>query len=227
MALSLQAIRDYVRTHIDLDIEDLPDALLDVFVREGSKRVEKANPRWPFYEATWTFPTVAAQRDYPLSTVSTEINSIASVSADDRQLLWVGRDVYQELNPLNSTSSGKPKWYTWWADTLSLYPTPDAAYSLTMRGYRKPLDWVADGAGGIPDLPDELHNTVATWALSKSYNQQEDPELGGIYEGQFWRELDEFQKRIVQTPHPQPLVLNAQSSFAFAAPFPPRFDWQQ
>lgn len=225
MALSLQNIRDYVRSHLDLDTEDLPDALLDVFIREGSKRIEKANSRWPFYEKSWTFPTIAAQRDYAIASIATDIDQIAAVASDDQPLMWVGRDVYQALNPTNSMTQSKPKSFTWWGGSLSLFPTPDAAYTITVRGYRTPIDWVSQGAGAIPDLPDELHNTVAVWALGKSYNQQEDPELGAIYEGQFWRELDEFQKRIVETPHPQPLILNGHGAFTLA-PSLPRFDWQ-
>lgn len=225
MALTLSQIRDYVRLHLDLDDQDLPDGLIDIWVREGSKRVEKAAPRWPFYETIWTFSTVAAQRDYPFTSISSQIDQIAGVSAQDRMLQWVGPDLYQVLNPLNSTTTSAPKAYSWWNDTLSLFPTPDTTYSLSVHGYRQPDDWVSLGAGGTPDLPDELHNTVALWAVAKAYAQQEDPELGQIYQQQFADELTEFKRRIAETPHPQPLILGDEPSRRRKL-FPLRFDWQ-
>lgn len=227
MALTLDDIRTFVRAHLDLDTEDLPNSVLDVFIREGSKRIERAAPRWPFYAKTWTLTTVGGQRDYAFSAIATDVDQIAAISRDDMPLSWVGADVYDIVNPTNTLGSGKPVRYTWWGTTLSLHPTPDAAYALTVRGYRTPTDWVAAGAGANPDLPDELHNTVATWALAKAYTQQEDPELGSVYERQFAEELAEFKRRIDSTPLPQPLVLNGTAtSRMWPAPWPPRFDWQ-
>lgn len=211
MALSLEQIRSFVRGHLDLDTDDLPDVVLDVFIREGSKRVEKAAARWPFYETTWSLDTVAGQRSYAFTSIGADIDQISSIQRDDAVMRWIGPDLYNVRNPLDSTSQSKPCEYAIWASTLYLTPTPDATYTLTIRGYRQPNDWVAEGAGGEPDLPDELHNTVATWALSKAYVQQEDPELGSYYERQFVDELNEYKRRIVETPHPQPLVLGGES----------------
>lgn len=226
MALSLDQIRTYVRTHIDLDDEDLPDSLLDLFIREGSKRIEKASSRWPFYESAWTLATVAGQRDYPFSAIGTDLDQIAAVAHDQAPLEYIGSDLYSILNPVSATSQSRPQRFAWWNSTLSLWPTPDAAYTLYIRGYRKPTDWVSNGAGAQPDLPDELHNTVATWALAKAYIQQEDPELGQLYERQFVDELTEFKRRIAETPHPQPLVLNA-TPMSRQGPFGRmRFDWE-
>lgn len=42
MAMTLQQMRDYIRLHLDLDEDDLPNTLIDIFIREGSKRVERA-----------------------------------------------------------------------------------------------------------------------------------------------------------------------------------------
>jgi|SRR5688500_6280630 len=226
MALTLDQIRTFVRSHLDLDVEDMPDALIDVFIREGSKRVEKASSRWPFYENVWTFTTVQGQRSYPFATIGVDLDQISAVQSDDRLLEWVGTDLYTVLNPSNTTTTSKPTQYAWWADVLYLVPTPDAAYTLTVYGYRTPIDWVANGAGATPDLPDEMHNTVATWALAKCYAQQEDPELASVYERQFADELTEFKRRIAETPHPQPLVLNSQR-MSQRSPFGRmRYDWE-
>lgn len=211
MALNLQQIRDYVRNHIELEIDDLPDSVLDVFIREGSKRVEKAETRWPFYEESWTLTTAIGTRNYALTgavPTATAVDQLTNVQGPKWNLVWIGREQYDVLNPPDFTSQSEPTHVALWDSELWLSPTPDAAYTLTLRGYRKPTDWVANGAAAQPDLPDELHNTVATWALSRAYAQQDDPELAAVYERQFGEELNEFRRRIVETPHLQPVILN-------------------
>lgn len=209
MAMTLQGIRDFVRTHLDLEVDDLPDDILDTFIRDGSKRIERAMVRWPFYEKTWIFATVSGSSDYPKSGIAADIDEISFMEiADNRSpLQWLSMDELQTLQRLRPTTS-RPYYFAEWQDTFSLFPTPDIAYGVVLRGYRVPHDWVADGAGGTPDMPDELHNTVATFALSKSYAQQEDPELSSFYERQFNDELQTYMRRISVMPLSQPLVLN-------------------
>lgn len=212
MALSLDDIRTFIRSHLDLDTDDLPDALVDVFIREGSKRVEKAHTRWPFYEATWPLTTVAGTASYAYASIDSTLDQIAAVSGADFELQWIGYDLYTANTQVLSNASGKPRFYSTWGSKLYLAPKPDAAYALTVRGYRKASDWMAGGAGALPDLPDELHNTVALWALAKAYAQQEDPEMASYYERQYIDELNGFMRRIVETPHAQPLVMGGTSS---------------
>lgn len=226
MALNLQQIRDYVRVHLDVEIEDLPDAVLDIFIREGSKRIERAEDRWPFYEATFPLATVAAQRDYAFTDISATLESIHSIRGEQWELKNLGVDQGDRRWPRNIQQTAEPSHFAVWNKTLRLYPDPDLTYNLIIRGYRKPDDWVDEGAGAEPDMPDELHNTVALWALSRAYNQQEDPELGGIYERLFSDELNEFRRRIAaEETRPQPLVLNSQTRVPLL-PYRMRYDWE-
>lgn len=230
MALTLQQIRDYVRLHLDLEIEDLPDQVLDFFIREGTRRIERAEPRWPFYEQSYQLTQLTGVESILKSTVGADLDQITAIVHNDPlkhvPLVWVGFDAFQELRSQRA-AQGRPRFFAEQAGLLFFFPTPDIDYDFTVFGYRKPLDWVADGAGGVPDMPDELHNTIAVWAVSKAYAQQEDPELASLYERQFADELNEFRRRLVITPHNQPLVLNGG-----AAPDPtrnlvrPRFDWE-
>jgi len=229
VALSLQQIRDYVRAALDLEIEDMPDVLLDMYIREGSKRIERAEPRWPFYEVLTSWPlTVNPFLAYPLTSIVANLDQVASISLENfGPLKWVGADVYSELQAQSPDAAGRPVYYTQWGVNLLFHPTVDATYNTIVRGYRSATDWVAAGAGEQPDMPDELHNTVATWALSKAYAQQEDPELSALYERQFADELNEFRRRLLVTPPQQPLVLNGgalrnDNNMLMR----PRFDWE-
>lgn len=227
MALNLQQIRDYVRVHLDIEIEDLPDTVLDIFIREGSKRIERAEDRWPFYEKVFPLTTVAAQRDYVFATdIAEDLESVHGIRGEQWEMRNLGVDQGDMRWPRNISQTGEPSHFAVWNKTLRLYPDPDGAYDLLIRGYRKPLDWVTTGAGESPDLPDELHNTVALWALSRAYNQQEDPELGAVYERMFSDELNEFRRRIAaEETRPQPLVLNSRVRVPLL-PYRMRYDWE-
>jgi len=166
--------------------------------------------RWPFYEQTYPLALVTGQSSYPISTIGGDLDQVESIVVDDRRLplMWIGMD---ELNQLQITQSGlsaRPVYFSQWGDSIYMFPTPDQAYGLTVRGYRRAQDWIANGAGAEPDLPDELHNTIATFALAKAYAQQEDPELSALYERQFSDELQEYMRHLSITPYSQPLVLN-------------------
>lgn len=226
MSLTLQQIRDFVRTHLDIEVEDLPDVVLDVFIREGSKRIERAEDRWPFYEASFPLSTVAAQSDYAFASISPTLDSIHGIRGEQWELKFLGVDEGDRRWPRNIDQTSEPSHFGVWGQTLRLYPVPDGVYDLILRGYRKATDWVATGAGASPDLPDELHNTVALWALSKAYNQQEDPELGAVYERMFSDELGEFRRRLAANDtRPQPIVLNSHPAVPLL-PYRMRYDWE-
>lgn len=222
--MNLQQIRDFVRGHMDIEAEDLPDAVLDVMIREGSKRVERAENRWPFYAKRWTYDTAAGVDEIDFSLIGSDVDTIQSVKGPRWNLTYVGLDYADARWPENVLSESEPT--HWSADyrTIYLWPTPNQAYTLTLRGYRKPIDWVANGAGAEPDLPNDLHNTVAMWALARAYEQQDDPEMASIFERKFADEINLFRRRINDAPPAQPLVLNGRSTPG--DPLRLRFDWE-
>ncbi len=225
MAMNLQQIRDYVRSHLDIEVEDLPDILIDVMIREGSKRIERAEERWPFYETQYDLQTVAGQRDYPFADIDVNLREIHGIRGEQWELRWIGVDTGDKRWSRNLQQTSEPSHYTVWNETLRLYPDPDGAYDMIVRAYRAPTDWVSQGAGAEPDMPDELHNTVAMWALSRAYYQQEDLELGAIYERLFADELGEFRRRIASTPLAQPLIANSSPNVPLL-PVRMRYDWE-
>jgi hypothetical protein len=231
MALSLQQIRDYVRLHLDLEVEDLPDVVIDTFAREGSRRIERAEPRWPFYEVTYPLTLIANASSVVKNDIATDLDQISSINHTPAvafpPLVWVGHETINDQLSMRPGALGRPMYFSEWAGSILFYPAADIEYTFNVNGYKQPADWVADGAGGVPDMPDELHNTVALWCMSKAYYQQEDDVLGATFERQFSDELNEFRRRLVITPYAQPLVIgggtppDAMQRFAR-----PRFDWE-
>lgn len=223
--MDLQAIRDFVRTHMDLDTEDLPDTMLDTFCREASRKVERAEKRWPMYEAAWTLATEAGISTFDISALDPEVREISSVTTPTQRLRWLGPDE-ASTGFLNDATRNEPRAWSLWGSTLTVFPIPDKVHTLTILGYRQPKDWVADGAGAEPDMHSDLHLTVATWVLSRAYAQQEDMELAAYFAQAFDNELETFRRRFVDTPAPQPLILGR--GRAATAPFGRlRYDWEQ
>jgi hypothetical protein len=220
--MNLQEIRDYVRNHLDLELEDLPDPVVDVFIREGSRKVEYSEQRWPFYEDIVTWSTIAGGASTPFADISPTLRRISAiVHADNRALQWISTEAAADR--FNAEQTGRPTHYGEWGENLLLFPTPDEALAVTIYGYRKQTDWTAGGAGAEPDLPEELHNTVALWALHRAYAQQEDPEMAGLYRNIFDQELNEFGRRMTEMPLTRPLVMNRTRRRPRSRP---RFDWE-
>ena len=69
MAITLTTLRSQVRDMADLDETDLSDAVIDQFAREGFQRIYALERRWPILQETYTFNTVANQREYTISTI--------------------------------------------------------------------------------------------------------------------------------------------------------------
>jgi hypothetical protein len=221
VALSLQQIRDFVRSHLDIEEEDLPDAVLDVFINEGFQRCYRAERRWPFYLSRWTLNTVADTESYDLDDLDA-LGEITAIKGERYNLEWVGQAAADYAWPATSTSTSEPTHFQVEHRTLFLHPTPNDAYALTIKGYRTPT--AMSTAGSEPDIDEDLHNTIATWALSRAYAQQDDPEMSSMFERQFADELNLFRRRLNSTPMQQPIVLGGGSGVG--SPSRLRYDWE-
>lgn len=227
--MTLQEIRNFVRTHMDLDSTELPDSMLDVFIRDGSKRIERHRNRWPFYESSWTLPTVAGTASYatdaaPFVTAGNVMRDITEIRTPTLLLQWLGLDDAHRRFPLSNTGTGTPLYFTKYATSLTMHPTPGSALSYTVVGYREPADWMATGAGATPDMPADLHHTLALWALGRSYAQQEDTDLGQFYLEMHQDELERFARSLETMPPSQPLVLNGRVMSSWTDRL--RYDWE-
>ena len=66
-------MRDHVRNVVDITSNDISDATMNTFIREGYDIIVYSEKRWPFYEVAVTFNTVASQKDYSASDVGTNL----------------------------------------------------------------------------------------------------------------------------------------------------------
>jgi len=219
---------------LDIAEGDIPNSVLDTFIAQGFDAIVYSEKRWPHFEIATTFSTVVGQSDYTLSTVGAGITQgmreIFSLRTDDQICQYVGRDLADYNYPLNAPSSGSPTHWSWWDDTVRLYPTPNEVETIYVRGVRNPTDFPAtmDGSPSDlnvqPDLPAPFHPLLAIYAASRAYLQQEDPTMAAQYDRQFQVELDNLARRFADTPAPQPMMLNRRQRNVNDFVYPKRYE---
>lgn len=209
MAYTLQEFRDLVRAQLDTDSDDLTDALLNVWVREGWRLCVNRNRRWPFYRSSWSVAVTPSVGVYAFGDLGSPGNDVGEIEAvldeQDRPLTWVG---FEQAESLLAQADSRPTHWTIVADQLRLFPTPNDAFTFTAYGYRSPVEWVGTNAGATTDLPDPFDDVILNWCLGRAFQRQEDGDLGVMHLDQADFILRQLQKKYMHYGSSFPLVLN-------------------
>ncbi len=216
--MNIGEMRSYIQSVVEIDSSDISDDVMNRMLGQGYDQVVYSEKRWPWYEVSTTFNTVAGTSDYAIAAVGANVTNglreINSLRTDDHVVTLIGRDAGDVVYPLDSPGSGDCYYWSYWAETVRLYPTPSAAKTIYVRGYKNPS---AFGAGSLDsvtpsDFPEPFHQVIATFGIARAYEQQEDPGMAREYQSIFSRELDNLRARYLDSPAPQPLVLNTLSA---------------
>jgi hypothetical protein len=180
-------LREVVREITDLDSTDLPDNLLNLYLRDGYYRILDAGDRWPFLEKTFTFNTVQDQRAYPIENFTAdpiaEVISIVDPTAVGTRLELITYDEGETTYMGSYDTSGEPLFYAVWEGKIHLFPKPNNARTLTVRAYREPIDWIT--TDGFVDAAANLHFPLAYYACSRVYQRLEDNVMADAYKRSF------------------------------------------
>ena len=219
-SMTLAQMRTQARAIVDIDATDISDTVLNNIIGQGFDSIVYSEKRWPFYDTSATFSTVAGQKDYTLAAVGVSVTQglrdVVALRNDDHVIQYIGSDDADSNYPLNVSPSGDPWEWSFWNDTVRFYPTPGGVSTIYVRGIRNAT---AFGEGSsdsaTPDIPDPFHSVLVTYAIAKCYLQQEDPVMADQYTRGYMIELDNVARRYSDTPSPQPLVANSRSSTRF------------
>jgi hypothetical protein len=211
--MNLADIRSKVRTIVDMDTVDLPNDLLDMYVRDGFDRMMAIERRWPFLQKSATLTTVANQRAYNLSAVGdgdfSDIISIINRTNDVVRLSLVSHDDAEATWGGNPEPTGRPLHYSIWGSELNLWPAPSTVYTLGIRGYRKPVDWTANTTTQV-DADPRLHQALVYYAVAQVYQLQEDVELSSFYRLSFDENVRLVASDIMKPSSNRPVILSGQ-----------------
>jgi hypothetical protein len=215
-SMTAGAIRSFVRTHLDVDADELPNELLDTFMRDGVIRIISYFDESPIWlQVDYGFATVVGQQSYDLDSTAGLISPKPLQAIDDVRgpLYSLSPRPHRQIRSEYRTDAptGTPQNYSIWGRSLYLWPKPAKAEVYQILGVRQPnWDWLTSPTQ-VPDLPEEFHPLIAQWALARSYAQQDDPEMANFYRGEFSTELKNIAQRWRSNLTAQPLVLNGGS----------------
>lgn len=207
------AIRQFVRTHLDVDATELSSDLLDVFMRDAVIRIISffnESPTW--LQVQYSFTTIPGTQEYSLDSTSglTSPTPLQSIDEVRGPLYSLTPRPHRQIRSEYRTNapSARPQFFSVWGRSLYLWPSPSDAYTMQILGVRRPnWDWITSGSG-TPDTPEEFHPLIAQWTLSRAYAQQDDPQLADFYRSEFAGELRNIASRWTDNLTSQPLVMN-------------------
>lgn len=208
--MNLADVRQMVRDISDLDTIDLPNSLLDTFIKEGFQRILVLERRWPYYQETYSVNTVANQRPYTISNIGDikEIISIVDTSMSGNRFTLISYDDAEEIWLGNTDVASRPYFWALWDGQIHLYPKPDNVYTLAVRAYRNPsYTWLSNTSTEI-DMDPLMHVLLAYYALARVYQRQEDNEMAMMYQRSFEEGVAMARRDLMKARSHRPLLLS-------------------
>jgi len=205
-------LKDFVYEILDLDAADLPTSLVYKYLKDGFQRVINLERRWPFLETTYALSTIASQRDYAISAIGNgdmrEIVSIVDTTTSGNRLSVISLDEAENVWHGSFDTPSRPLFFAEWSETIKLYPKPDTAYALTVRGYRKPSYSPFVTTTLEVDCDERLHLAIAYYAISQAYKRQEDNEMASIYKQSFEEAVSLARKDMMRASGHRPMIMS-------------------
>ena len=210
MAITLTTLRSQVRDMADLDETDLSNAVIDQFAREGFQRIYALERRWPILQETYTFNTVANQREYTISTIGDirEIISVVDTSTQGARLTLIDYNDAESIWLGNLDVASRPYFYSFWDKKLQLWAKPDIVYPMTVRAFRNPVyTWLSNTSESI-DLDEWFHAILPYFVLARVYQRQEDSDLANMYMKSFEEGVAFARRDLMKASSAQPVIMS-------------------
>jgi hypothetical protein len=211
MTITLTELRSQVRDMADLDETDLPDTLIDQFAREGFQRIYALERRWPILQETYTFNTVANQREYTVATIGDirEIISVVDTSTQGARLTLIDYNQAEEIWLGNLDVASRLYFYSFWDKKLQLWAKPDIIYPMTVRAFRNPVyTWLDAPYNTAIDLDEWFHAILPYFVLARVYQRQEDSDLSSMHMKSFEEGVAFARRDLMKASSAQPVVMS-------------------
>jgi hypothetical protein len=211
MSITLSELRTQVRNMADLDEVDLPDSIVDQFAREGFQRIYSLERRWPYLQETYTFDTVADQREYTISTIGDirEIISVVDSSTAGNRLTLIDYNQAEDIWLGNTDVPSRPYFYSFWDKKIQFWAKPDAVYPITVRAFRNPVyTWLTNTDETI-DMDEWFHALLPYFVLARVYQRQEDAQLSQMYLNSFEEGVALARRDLMKASSAQPVIMSA------------------
>jgi hypothetical protein len=164
-------------------------SLATTYLNQGVRRIGR-KVRAPALETTQTYTTSAGSATLALPTDDVRVVSLRNTTDHDfLQNVDVG-----EIDD-SPAASGKPYAYTIYGGAVTLYPTPDAAYSLELR-YRKVFGQFVNDTDTTATISfpggDDYADALIAYARWHLYLKEDDAGMAQVWKGEYKEALDEL-----------------------------------
>ena len=223
--LTLAQMREFVGELSDLDIgfdenDDISTDLVNGFIKEGFQKVVALSQRYPYYQATYGFSTIANQRGY--NNFGRILPSVTSVNITDIQqiiavvnntnngnaMVYLDQARCESIWVGTSDQADIPAYFSIWANQLNLWPKPNDVYSITIRGYRVPsLTWFSDENLAI-DIDPQMQLPLINYVMARIFQFQEDPEMAREYMSSFEKAVAIIQGQLTAPSSNRQLIMS-------------------
>jgi hypothetical protein len=208
--VNTQELRSFVRAHLEVDDEELPDTLLNVYLQDAFERTIAMDNRWPRNEQIFDVSKIAGNdtASLPATLSIPTIMSVVSVANGYRLAIIAHENAEDSFVPNNTEGGGNPLYVSIWANEMYFWPrvATDTNYDVKVRAYAQPA-W-DNNASAIPDLDPRLHIALCYYAMALVYAAQEDEVLEGVYMARWNRDVMQTIKTLMEPVHNHPLVLH-------------------
>lgn len=200
-------ILDTVREITELDADDVSDAVMELYLRDGYNRVIDLERRWPFLEVSFTLTCVAGQQAYTINDFTADdIREVISiVKPNSLRLSYLDYDEAETQFLAVETPVGRPTFFSFWNNQIHLFPKPTENYELTVRAYRYPNDWVT--SDDEPDGPAGFDLPMVYYIISRIYHSQEEVGMAQEYERLFADAISLVRRDLTRPESYSPVVL--------------------
>lgn len=106
--------------------------------------------------------------------------------------------LYADLDDTTANPANVPNYWYKIDDTIRVFPVPNAAYTLTMRYYKKPT--ILSANADVPEIPSQFEEVLVVGAAYRVMQAKDNYDQAGILENKY----DELlQKMVVRFSQPQ------------------------
>lgn len=105
----------------------------------------------------------------------------------------------------NANSRGAPSYWYNYANTIRVFPEPDAAYTLTVRYYKKPTI-LADNPD-VPEIPSEFEELLVSGASYRVLQVKDNYDQAGIHENKYQELLQKLVAKYSQKQVGSPTIM--------------------
>ena len=105
---------------------------------------------------------------------------------------------YPDAADTDAHPSGGPRYWYYYGETIKLYPSPDKAYTLKLRYYKRPTEITSDDS--VPEVPSEFREVLIMGAAYRVLQVKDNYDQASVLQNKY----DEIlQKLVMRYSQPQ------------------------